>query len=416
MEKYFKDSLVSMSRRDFLKTVGITSTGLIMSGVNCRQTRKQSPIYRYGKQAMMEITGIQRLEETTCNSGHGDNWHMSWAHNNKQYVALCDGKGWEVEGYTGQAYNTRVYALNGNPPNHTFEFLPGFPDLLWGYRYYGFGIIAIDGHIYHFLSTPENRFDEPKSRFIGAKLIYSPDDGQSWKNQDSSPLRWEDWDERSRDNMVFFYEPQDAFSLLTVLQMGKNYEHNTDGYVYVYAPNGNTEGSMNQLVMFRVPKNRVLDRSAYEYFTSHNADGTANWSRSINERGVVYTFPSGWVNARIHPYSWHPSVVYNSPLGVYMMANWGIGCTSDGMWFGKPSYLGFWVALHPWGPWRQIHEEIAWTPRGKRTARAYQPQISPKWIAEDGKSFWLVFTDFQVIDNSSPYYCFNCQKVRILTR
>ena len=28
-------------------------------------------------------------------------------------------------------------------------------------------------------------------------------------------------------------------------------------------------------------------------------------------------------------------------------------------------------------------------------ARAYQPQISPKWIAQDGKLFWLVWTDFQ---------------------
>jgi hypothetical protein len=49
--------------------------------------------------------------------------------------------------------------------------------------------------------------------------------------------------------MAFFKEPGDGFSLLTVLQMGKDYERNEDGYVYVYAPNGNTEGTMNELVM-----------------------------------------------------------------------------------------------------------------------------------------------------------------------
>ena len=35
-------------------------------------------------------------------------------------------------------------------------------------------------------------------------------------------------------------------------------------------------------------------------------------------------------------------------------------------------------------------------------ARAYQPQISPKWIAEDGKSFWLVWTDFQNTSEFAP--------------
>ena len=367
---------------------------------------------------MESIVGIRRIDETLVRSGgNGDNWHMTWADNGKQYVALCDGLGWpDVKGYTGQAYNTRVYALNGDPPNHAFEHLPGYPDMNFGSRYYGFGIIAIDGCIYQYLSTPTCSFDQPEPRFIGAKLVFSLDNGLTWKNQDGSPLSWEEWGERSRRNMVFFEEPGDAFSLMTVLQMGRNYEHNRDGYVYVYAPNGNREGTMNQMVMFLVGKDKILDRTAYEFFVSCKDDGAANWSPDINDRGVVHTFPSGWVNTKIHPYAWHPSVVYNAPLGVYMMANWGMGCADDGMWFGKPNYLGFWTAKQPWGPWTQVHEETAWMPAGDPHAQAYQPQISPKWIAADGKSFWMVFTDFQVIDGNNPYYSFNCQKVEILTK
>ncbi len=86
------------------------------------------------------------------------------------------------------------------------------------------------------------------------------------------------------------------------------------------------------------------------------------------------------------------------------------------MWFGKPSYLGFWAATHPWGPWTQIHEEKEWTPSGDGAAHAYQPQIGPKWIAPDGKSFWLVWTDFQFIDGQRPYYSFNTQKVELVTQ
>jgi hypothetical protein len=195
--------------------------------------------------------------------------------------------------------------------------------------------------------------------------------------------------------MVFFEEPQTAFSQMTILQMGRNYESNADGFVYVYAPNGITDGTMNELVMFRVPKIYVLNRNAYEYFAGMRADGTAAWIKDIHARAVVHTFPRGWVNRDAQPFAWQPSVVYNAPLGVYMMANWGNGCGPDGSWFGQPSYFGLWIALNPWGPWTQIHEETAWRPGNDPKARAYQPKIAPKWIAKDGKSFWLVWSDFQ---------------------
>ena len=50
--------------------------------------------------------------------------------------------------------------------------------------------------------------------------------------------------------------------------MGRNYEHNKDGYIYIYAPNGNEDGNMNQLVMMRVKKDKILKRADYEYFVS----------------------------------------------------------------------------------------------------------------------------------------------------
>ena len=219
--------------------------------------------------------------------------------------------------------------------------------------------------------------------------------------------------------MAFFREPDRAFSLITVLQMGRDYEHNRDGYVYLYAPNGDTEGTMNQLVLCRVRKDKLLDRAAYEFFVGRDESGEARWSGDIADRGVVHTFPAGWVNRQLNPYAWHPSVVYYAPLGVYLMANWGMGTDAKGDWFTKPSYLGFWTAPHPWGPWKQVHEETAWTPANDRAARAYQPQIAPKWIAADGKSFWLAWTDFQVVKkdgrDTRPYYAFNVQKVEVTT-
>jgi hypothetical protein len=64
-----------------------------------------------------------------------------------------------------------------------------------------------------------------------------------------------------------------------------------------------------------------------------------------------------------------------------------------------------------WGAWRQIHEEREWTSVNDRNTRAYQPQISIKWIAKDGMSFWMVWIDFLLIREKRPYCAFNAQKV-----
>jgi len=113
---------------------------------------------------MTKITGIRMLDETIHRmGGEGDNWYSTWAANDKVYTSMNDGVGFPgVAGYTGMSLNTRVFAIDGVPPNHSFEYLPGFPDLPSGdmpeerSRYYGFGIIALDDHLYHYLTTPNH--------------------------------------------------------------------------------------------------------------------------------------------------------------------------------------------------------------------------------------------------------------------
>ena len=77
---------------------------------------------------MPRIKGIRRIDDTTIRfGGNGDNWHMSWANDDKQYVSLCDGYG--LPGTPKGSYNSRAYAIIGDPPMLRFEFLPGYPEL-----------------------------------------------------------------------------------------------------------------------------------------------------------------------------------------------------------------------------------------------------------------------------------------------
>ena len=115
---------------------------------------------------MPAITGMLRLDETIHRmGGRGDNWHTTWAANGRQYTAMCDGTGFaDVPGHDGTFDLSRVYAVNGEPPAHSFEHLPGFPVLTKGpgrddrNRFYGLGILAIDDHLYHFHSTPNHPY------------------------------------------------------------------------------------------------------------------------------------------------------------------------------------------------------------------------------------------------------------------
>jgi len=407
------------TRRDFLKRT-VLAAGLTAASLRTGP-RAEGEVYSTGKEkaghlGSARIKSAIRREETLLRpGGMGDGLHMSWARDDRQLVAVCDGTDWST--HPKAFYNSRLYAMSGSPRAVAFEEVASYPDLMrfsntaGSAFYFNFGTLAVDGRIYQFLSTfnhdivtPDGRM-APDTRFIGAKLIYSPDGGHTWHNQDgSTPVIWERWQDRSRQNMIFFEESQDAFSMPSILQMGRDYTANRDGYIYVYAPNGNADGTMNEVVMFRVLKTQVLKREAYQFFGGSNPNGSARWTRDIEARVPLHTFPRGWVNSgSYYPFAWMPSVVYNAPLSRYLMASWGPGCGPDGTWYGKPSYLGFWVANHPWGPWTQIHEETAWTPDRDPNSRAFSPQISPKWIAADGTSFWLVWSEYQPTASQKDY-------------
>ena len=335
--------------------------------------------------------------------GLGDGYKMTQMANGTQLVVVNDGTGWAKPPAT--LFSTRIWTMKGQPTAPAFAQLGGYPVVDHASRpetapsYYGHSVLAVGDTIYQFLSTLDQAEDRPR-HWTGAKLIQSPDGDDTWQNSDgSTPVVWEDFADQSRETLTFFNEPGGAFSLVSFLQMGPGYRENRDGFVYIYGLNGSGDGLMNQLMLARVPKDRVAQRADYEYFAGRSTDGKARWSADIAARQPVHEFPLGWVNytnlfsGDLVVESWLPSVVWNEALGQYMMAAAGIGNAPDGTEFGKPSYLGIYLSDHPWGPWKQVHEDEAWTPGGVSTARAYSPQIAPGWLAPDGKSFWLVWAD-----------------------
>ena len=385
------------TRRELLASALVSTVVAASAGSALARTQARKPV---------RVVSATRRDETIRNlGGLGDGYKMTLRPDGSQLIVVNDSPGW-VEPPKA-FYSTRIWQMSGGPASPTFGALPGYPDLNRSERppeaphYYGHGVVQIGNAIYQFLGTLDHAEDRPR-RWTGAKLILSTDGGATWRNQDgSTPVVWEDWKDQTRDTLAFF-EPDGCFSLLSIAQYGPG-KTGPDGYVYVYGLNGSVDGRMNELMLFRARPQDLADRKAYRYFAGRDGADRARWSADIAARKPVHTFPLGWVNSvNLFPgdlvvEAWLPSVVYNAPLGLYMMSSAGIGVGPDGTEFGKPGYLGLWVSEQPTGPWRQIHEDMAWTPGGDPLSRAYAPQIAPGWIAPDGRSFWLVWPDLKGI-------------------
>ncbi len=393
------------NRRDILKHTCSLALGILGSPDLVRAAQGTSALLHPDTRSA-GIRAVLRRDDTILRlGGLGDSFEMTWESQNRQYLIVNDGTGWAEK--PKAFYDTRLWTLTGHMPDAVHSEVRGYPEFNETTRpeniapYFGHGLLAVQGRLVQFLSTLDRATDRPR-HWVGSKLIYSDDSGRTWCNQDgSSPVVWEDWKAQSRERLTFFQEPDECFSLLSILQMGRDYSANRDGYVYVYGLNGCIDGRMNELMMFRVPITQLLNRQSYEYFGGRRGNGGARWVKDIQSRAVVHTFPRGWVNRTnlfagdLVVESWLPSIVYNEPLGLYLMISAGIGCAADGTEFGKPSYLGVWVSSTPDGPWSQVHEEMAWTPAGDSAARAYAPRIAPQSIAPDGRSLWLVWSDLK---------------------
>lgn len=397
------------TRRDFL-----IQAGMIPVSIQLARAAEAATSTAMGglpvKSALRRDDTILRL------NGDGGMGPITWTADDRQLLISGDGSGWPNEPAT-QYWNAQIGIISGGPSGVHIENAVGYPGVdIWdacfsgsGAFYYATGMIAVDGTTYQYLSSPAvdygsaeespwagTKKSRPASdfRFTAAKLVYSSDGGRTWRNQDgSTPVKWQRLPERTRATMVFSDEPDEAFAMLSVVQMGRDYRDNRDGYVYVYGSNGNTERVRNTIALFRVPKARILDRGAYEFFTGLRADGSASWSKDIGQRGVVMTYPA---ETGAGAAAWGvPSVVFNAPLGLYMMVN---GATRGNLFTESStgrSRFGFWVARNPWGPWTQIYEELDWMPGGDPGARPLAPLLAPAWTSKDGRSVWLMWTDTQ---------------------
>jgi Beta-lactamase class C and other penicillin binding proteins len=292
---------------------------------------------------------IRRIEwapaDTIVRQAPGsDNWPMTWADDDALYTAYGDGNGFAP--LVPDKLSLGFAKIDGSPGNLRAENIRTATGEQLGDGRHGkkaSGILMVDGVLYLWVRNAAN-----------SQLAWSADHGKTWT--------WSEW------------KFTESFGAPSFLNFGRNYAGARDDYVYVYSTDADTAYvRADRLVLARVPKKRIRERDAYEFFVRLDAHGDPVWSSSIADRGGVFTNPGA---------VYRTQVTYHAPSKRYLLNTIGRG--NDTRFHGG---FGIYDAPNPWGPWTTAFFTDNWDVGPGETN-----SFPTKWMSADGRTAWLVFS------------------------
>lgn len=290
-----------------------------------------------------------------------DNWPVTWAADGHQYTAWGDGGGFTGTDTEGRV-SLGIARLKGEWDHFKGYNVWGGKDTLNSAQFDGksYGILSIDGKLYLWVSPGSG-----DTNYTEARLAQSTDLGANWTKAS--------WAFKEADGLV----------LPTFLQFGKDYAGARDGFVYSYAIRLVDNSSLKiqkpgQIDLLRVPKQRLMERNAYEYFAGLDGRGEPTWTMDLTRRRAVFEDRGG--------VGWTVSATYNAGLTRYLLM------TEHGESF--KGNLGIFDAPNPWGPWTTVTYQSNWGGYGE----LFFWTFSNKWTSTDGRDFTLIFTGLNRYD------------------
>lgn len=314
-------------------------------------------------------------------SGEGDMWPLTWGKDDNIYLGAGDNKGctvnvWKLRTFKrfnlGDLTQVGQWSMDMICPSPT----PDDSLLMADKRLEGVkpsGLLDVDGTLYMSFEA-QNYGDNPlfrRQHNLFGWIAVSKDGGLTFDNY-ATPFH--------------FFEGR--LSSCHFLQFGKGYECARDGYVYAYFPcdeddNQSYWENNDGMLLGRVPKDKILQRDAWEFFSSSNP-AEPRWSHDEKDAKLVF---------RYYKMTGSNHVVYNPGIKRYIMGNYSF---VDEELHPRPihqmrypeasrSQLTLYEAPEPWGPWRIFHRDDNWGTYGD-----YQPNFPVKWMSEDGHVMMMI--------------------------
>ena len=167
-----------------------------------------------------------------------------------------------------------------------------------------------------------------------------------------------------------------SFGCPTFLNYGRDYAEARDEYVYVYSHDSDSAyEAADQMVLARVLKDRVIERSAYEFYAGLDPVGDPVWTADIDRRRAVFTHPG---------YCRRSGISYDAALARYLRWQQWAQEDVDTRFSGG---FGVYDAPEPWGPWTTVYFTSEWD-----TGPGETGSFPTKWMSGDGRTCYLVFS------------------------
>jgi len=273
-----------------------------------------------------------------------DNWPITWGDDDKLYTAYGDG--WGFRPRVPRKLSLGLAVVSGMPPEIRGVNLRAKTAEQTGNGAKGkkaSGMLMTGGILYMWARNADN-----------SQLAWSKDHGKTWT--------WADWTFTT------------SFGYPTFLNFGKNYAGARDDFVYVYSHDaGSAYRPADRMLLARVPKDKLTDRSAYRFFQRLDSAGKPVWTPDITKRGAVFTH-------RGHCY--RSGITYNAGLKRYLWCQ--TLPKGDARFSGG---FGIYEAPEPWGPWRTVYFTREWDVGPGETS-----SLPTKWMNDDGRIVHLLFS------------------------
>ena len=273
-----------------------------------------------------------------------DNWPMTWGDDGALYTAYGDG--WGFEPGVPEKLSLGLAKVLGQPPEIRCVNIRSDTGEQKGDGKRGkkaSGLLMVDGVLYMLVRNAGN-----------AVLAWSADHSRTWT-----------WADRKFTT---------GFGCPTFLNFGKDYAGARDGYVYVYSPDADDAyAPADHMVLARVPRDRIRERDAYEFFRGLGADGSPAWTKEVGQRGAVLTDRGRCSRS---------GVSYDAGLKRYLWCR----TLPRG---GRPARYGLAIdeAAEPWGPWSNVFTAEEWDVDAGESC-----SLPTKWMSADGTAAYLVFS------------------------
>jgi hypothetical protein len=281
----------------------------------------------------------------------GDLWFTTWADDDNLYGTWGDGMGPGADGSWSLVTDCGAVKFTGAPPNLTPTVLLRDVPTQFEVRVDDkpSSVLFLDGRLY-------GQFHSPLGDARMGYLAYSDDYGKKWTRVGyflpgvEKPPNASPWTKDVNSN----------FRCLFFFNMGRNYEWNTDGYVYGLGIGREWDWS-GEVYLARVDQKRILRYGEWEYLVGVGTDGKPVWSKNQSDAKPL---PSLFSDDQ-------GSVIYHPGVKRYLFLN-------SKRLFDAPE---------PWGPWTVAGEFPSEPPEWQK---GYQPGIITKGLGAD--SFWFTMT------------------------